>query len=164
MAVTWFLKTAYTSSMNSCIRARSLSVNTSSVERIPAFFPRLYSLKVMPTFFHISVVASFPPTTPIEPVSVVASAKYRVGGARDVIPAAACHVAHRYHERFFRLQPLGRVENDFTGGGRPARRIHSQHDGLDGIVVRRLFERLAHFGAERAQASSEQAGGRIPRR
>ena len=44
---------------------------------MPAFSPRLYDLKVTPTLFHMSVVASLPLITPIEAVMVDSSAKIR---------------------------------------------------------------------------------------
>ena len=44
----------------------------------PLFLPRLITLVVMPTFSNRPPIATFPPTTPIEPVSVPGSAKIRL--------------------------------------------------------------------------------------
>ena len=48
---------------------------TSPEASIPAFCPRRYDLKVTPSLSKRPLVASLPPTTPIEPVMVASSAK-----------------------------------------------------------------------------------------
>ena len=61
--------------IQSCIFLRSTAVNTASELSSPALAPRRLLSQVMPILFHMSVVANFPPSTPIEAVIVVASAK-----------------------------------------------------------------------------------------
>ena len=57
---------------------RSLSVNLDSMLMTPLFLPRLITLVVTPIFSNRPPIATLPPTTPIEPVSVPGSAKIRL--------------------------------------------------------------------------------------
>ena len=94
--------------------------------------------QVMPTLFHMPVVANLPPTTPIEAVIVVASAKIVSAPHRNVVAAAAGNIAHRDHQRLLGLDPQRGVENDLAGHRGAARRVDPQHHALHVLVFRDL--------------------------